>query len=482
MKKRSGMKNVYVVKSAIADIDDNHKELEAKNIYLLKSDDQVVNRFRDIVLDFVEDDDGIFLVVGQDKAFFQNFRKSFYKELQIDLERIMLVPNGRRALDETRVHMEYQKLPLLFVESTMERRSSLAFIEEFKAEFKDVLVIVLMTEADERLVAQFVEAGADNFITKPASVNVLIEKIANTIEPPDQIGKMIREGKSRLKKIEFALAYGVARDILELKPGSPAGLMIMGDALKGLCKRDDALKMYVKASENAPMYLEPLIKIVEFFREEGDLDNALEYLKKIDTLSPLHFGRKKEIGELLFLKGDIALAAKYYEEAVRLVHSHKLPECVQMCEDFSDKVYNSDPGAACSLFELCSRLADIYKTELDWPFYSRLGMLLRRQKRWEESVKAYSLASQKAPHDENILFNMGMAYVEGKDYRSAAQKFEQAIGLNASFFKGKLAAAYVMGQVFIKAEKKKNALLVLRYVYSEDPTYKKVEKVLNSIK
>ena len=109
-------------------------------------------------------------------------------------------------------------------------------------------------------------------------------------------------------------------------------------------------------------------------------------------------------------------------------------------------------------------------------------MLLRRQKRWEESVKAYSLASQKAPHDENILFNMGMAYVEGKDYRSAAQKFEQAIGLNASFFKGKLAAAYVMGQVFIKAEKKKNALLVLRYVYSEDPTYKKVEKVLNSIK
>ena len=115
MKKRGGMKNVYVVKSAPKDIDEKHKELDKKNVYLLKSDEQAVNRYRDIVLDFLEDEDGLFLVVGQDKTFFQNFRKSFYKELEVDLERIRIVANGRRALDEIRVYMEYQKQPFHFI-------------------------------------------------------------------------------------------------------------------------------------------------------------------------------------------------------------------------------------------------------------------------------------------------------------------------------------------------------------------------------
>ena len=233
MKKRGGMKNVYVVKSVPRSIDEKHKELDSKNVYLLKSDDQAINRYRDTVLDFLEDRNGLFLVISQDKTFFQNFRNSFYKELEIDLKRIRIVSNIRRGLEEIRVYMEYQKQPFLFIESVMEGRSSLSFIEELKSEFKDLFIIVLMTDVDEPLVTQFVEAGADNFITKPVSVNVLVEKLANTIEPPDLIGKMVREGKERIKKVEFALAYGVARDILEKKPGSPAGLMIMGDALKG---------------------------------------------------------------------------------------------------------------------------------------------------------------------------------------------------------------------------------------------------------
>jgi len=482
MKKRGGMKSVYVVKSAPKDVDAKHKELNSKNVYLLKSDEQAVNRYKDTVLDFVEDDEGLFLVVGKDKTFFQNFRNSFYKEFEIDLERIRIVSSGRRALEEIRVYKEYQKQPFLFVESEIEGRSSLPFIEEIKSEFKDLFIIVLMSDVDEQLVAQFVENGVDNFITKPVSVNVLVEKIANTIEPPDLIGKMVREGKNRLKKVEFALAYGIARDILKNKPGSPAGLMIMGDALKGLSRRDDALKMFFKAEDNAPMYLEPLKKIVDFFKEEGDQDEALRYLLKIDGLSPLHIGRKKEIGELFFMKGDIKSAAKHYVAAVKLAHSRKQPECVQMAEDYGDKVYNADANFACQLLELCIRLAKVYRVDLHWAIYNRLGMVLRRQKRWQASVDAYIMASQAAPKDTSILFNMGMAYVEGKDYGSAAQKFERAMEINPSFYRENLSAAYVMGQVFIKASRTRNAVKVLNHVYSVDPNYKKVQSLLKSLK
>ncbi len=482
MKKRGGMKNVYVVKSVPRSIDEKHKELDSKNVYLLKSDDQAINRYRDTVLDFLEDRNGLFLVISQDKTFFQNFRNSFYKELEIDLKRIRIVSNIRRGLEEIRVYMEYQKQPFLFIESVMEGRSSLSFIEELKSEFKDLFIIVLMTDVDEPLVTQFVEAGADNFITKPVSVNVLVEKLANTIEPPDLIGKMVREGKERIKKVEFALAYGVARDILEKKPGSPAGLMIMGDALKGLSKHEDALKMYLKAMTNAPLYLEPLKKLVAFYKEEGDMDGALRYLEKIDKLSPFQVGRKKEIGELFFMKGDVAAAARYYEEAAQLAHTQKLPECVQMAEDYSDKIFSFNPSAACSLLELCTRLASIYRTDLHWSIYNKLGMTLRRQSRWEAAVEAYQQASLRAPQDENIMFNMGMAYVEGKDYGNAAQKFERAMEIDSGFYKDNLSVAYVMGQVFIKANRTRNAAIVLSHVHLVDSGYKKVQSLLNSLK
>ena len=481
MKQQGKMKNVYVVKSAPKDIDEKHRELDTKNVYLLKSDEQAVNRYSDIVHDFVDEKDGLFLVISQDKTFFLNFRNSFYKELEVDQERIRFINSRRRAQEEIRVYREYQKKPFLFLENFLDGSSTLPFIEELKQEFKDMYIVLLSNDADEKKVAQYLEAGADNCITKPVSVNVLVEKIANTLEPSDKIGKMVREGKRRLRKVEFALAYGVARDILELKPGSPAGLMIMGDALKGLCKRDDALKMYLRASENAPMYLEPIKKIVAFHKEDGDQEKALEYLVRIDDLSPLHLGRKKEIGEILFMRGNVAEAARYFGEAVKLMHQMKQPGCVEVAEDYADKIFQADENTACPLLEMCAKLARLYRVDLDWSLYNRLGMLLRRKMDWKNAVKAYAKAAEMAPENETILFNMGMAYVEGKDWGSAAQKFERAMKLAPAFYKDNLPAAYIMGQVFIRASRTENAAKVLGYVNSVDPNYKKVKSLLESL-
>ena len=153
MSRHGRMKNVYVVKSAPKDIDEKHKELDTKNVYLLKSDEQTVNRYSDIVHGFIEDQDGLFLVISQDKTFFQNFRNSFYKEMQVDQERIRLITGRRRAQEEIRVYREYQKKPFLFLESFLDGSSTLPFIEELKQEFKDMYIILLSNDADEKKVA-----------------------------------------------------------------------------------------------------------------------------------------------------------------------------------------------------------------------------------------------------------------------------------------------------------------------------------------
>lgn len=294
MQRRGRTKNVYVVKTSAEDIEDikKRKEAESKNVYLLKSEEQAVCKYSDAVWDYV-DSGGLFIVLSEDKTFYVNFRNSFYKELEIGMERVRLVTSIDRARQEIQVYLDYQKKPFLFMDGSVGGLSTLPFLEKFKAEYPDIYVIVLSTEADKGILARFMEAGADNFIIKPASVNVLIEKIAFTISPQDEIEKKIREAKKRLRKVEFALAYGVAREVLKIKPGSPAALMIMGDALKGLERRRDALECYEAAAQNAPSYLAPLKKLVQFYREDDNEDKVLEYLIHLDENSPLLYERKK---------------------------------------------------------------------------------------------------------------------------------------------------------------------------------------------
>lgn len=118
MTKRGKMKNVYVLKSTPEDIDEKHKELDTKNVYLLKEDDEALSRYRDTVYAFVDDQDGLFLVLSHDKSFFNTFRNSFYKELRIDQERIRLMSSPKRGLEEIRVYREYQKT-LFFLSSPL---------------------------------------------------------------------------------------------------------------------------------------------------------------------------------------------------------------------------------------------------------------------------------------------------------------------------------------------------------------------------
>lgn len=481
MPQRKDRRNVYILKNSPEEVEAKHKELKTKSVYLLKADDHVITKYSDVVYDFM-DDGGLFYMVSQDKAFYQYFRKAMYKEMRIDQERILLISNESRVISDLRKLTEHKKTPLVLLESMFDEHLTLPLLEEIKSTFKNVLVIVLINDSDEQKLANCVEAGADTIITKPVSVNHLIEKLANTLVPPDDIGKKIREGKRRLSKVEFALAYGVARDILQLKPGSPAGLLIMGDALKGLSKRKDALKMYLQASENADMYLEPLKKIVTFYKEEEDNESVLRYLLRIDELSPLHVARKKEIGEIFFNKGEIDKAATFFEDAVRLLHQQKQSECVELAKEYAERIFNKKDALAEGLLTLATRLSKIYRMEAHWSLYNRLGMLLRRRKDWQGAIKAYAEASKREPKDGSILFNLGMAYVEGKDFGNAAEKFDRAITVSPPIYKDNLDAAYLMGQVFMRANRTKNASTMLEHIHSVDPNFKKVKSMLKSLK
>ena len=145
---------------------------------------------------------------------------------------------------------------------------------------------MLTIDVEKQRIMYLHEVGADNFIAKPVSANTIIEKLAFTLKPQTKLGQVIDIAKSLLRQGQPEKARQLARQILDMKPGSAAGLMVLGDAEKALGNMDAARGAYESASSNAELYLEPLRKLAELAEAVGDSRSCLAYLEKLDRLSP----------------------------------------------------------------------------------------------------------------------------------------------------------------------------------------------------
>lgn len=97
-------------------------------------------------------------------------------------------------------------------------------------------------------------------------------------------------------------------------------MMVQGDVLNLMGLEDEALQAYVKAADHAKLYLEPLKKIVEFFKEKNNFDSQLKYLEKLDRLSPLNVERKIAIGEIHLVQGRAGTGGRIFSRSHQGFH------------------------------------------------------------------------------------------------------------------------------------------------------------------
>ena len=103
------------------------------------------------------------------------------------------------------------------------------------------------------------------------------------------------------------------------KPDCLKGHLLLGDVALRRGDYEIAEQRYVAAAKAEKLYIEPLKRLVTLCKESGQLDKQLQYLVKLDTLSPLNFERKVELGEVFLAKGDTDKARACFEEARRVV-------------------------------------------------------------------------------------------------------------------------------------------------------------------
>lgn len=420
-----------------------------------------------IVRDFIEKSEGVVVYLSDDFVFTRALRNIVSRVIGLRGETLMPFSRMDRAMEKC-VELRDDNIPcIVFIERMINNQPSTDFIIRLKRECSDVKMIVLTWEATQETVAYFFELGVSRVLIKPASANKVIEELAAAISPPIELKQQIERCQQLLDEENYDEALEASDKILMIRPDSARGLAMRGDALMGTGQLDKAVQSYMAAHEAKPIFMAPLIKLAEAFRQMED-ERAMAYLKQLDDISPLNPERKIDIAEEHLRKGDHEQAEDYMDQGINAAER----EAASMVGDLTERIVDAVSTIAPDLaVKYLNRVIDTKRVlgRDDLVHFNRLGIILRGEGRWNEAVEVYTKALKIAPDDPVIHYNIGLAHWEGNERMTALDCFERALAIDPQFYAGSIGAALNIGSLHLDMRQYSEAERFFQHVLDLDP-------------
>lgn len=440
------------------------------------------NQYSNTVTEYITKHNGHIIALSDDQSFLTLLRMTIIKELGLMQSDVLTIVNDPPQL--LRIIKNVQaKHPsaVVFLERTMGGRDLSFLVQQFKDAFPDLRVIVLTITAEKARLMLLHEVGADNFIAKPVSTNTIIEKLAFTLRPQNKLGQIIDAAKLLVAQDRPSDALKLCEQIMQLKPNSAAGYLVMGDAYRALGDRDKARESYENASKNADLFLEPLRRLADLYGENGDNETRLRYLQRLDALSPLNVDRKVDMGEIHLTLGNAEEAERLFDTAVTQVTKDAMTHISSIAGRIASLYAESNPQQAERYLRKSLETKANFLSIEDINIFNQLGISLRQQGRWKDAILEYTKALKIAPNDENLYYNMGMACAEGKDFPTARNHMIKALELNPELPYTAPNIAYNIGVVFLQADSRERAQHCLKIALELSPSFTAAQKALARI-
>ncbi|EGB15101.1 response regulator receiver [Pseudodesulfovibrio mercurii] len=406
----------------------------------------MAGKYDSIVYDYFEKTNGSIVLISEDPLFKRMLSSTIFKIIGTKRDCLSALETVHAGLKKVQAMHKTGQDFIVFIERMIGGSTSTDTIMTLKRLLPDLKIIVLVGETKRENIAFFYEIGVSNVISKPASMNNIIEKLAFTVKPQGKLSEYMHLGKNCLAAGKLMEAMQIARKVLELKPESPAGLMLKGDVHMAQNELDKALDSYHRAHESSKIYLEPIKKLVEAYRGV-DEDEMLKYMKKLDRLSPLNAQRKTEIGKVHARRREMDKAEVYFDQAIETVTREAMGLISAVAETISEAVAD-DPGMSEKYLTKVLEAKGSRLDKEDIALFNKLGIALRGQGKWREAIDNYASALRISPEDEGLHYNMGMAYYDGGDKRRAGQCFQKAVDHNPDFYKASETVSMNLGSLF----------------------------------
>ncbi|MDL2266444.1 hypothetical protein LJC46_00445 [Desulfovibrio sp. OttesenSCG-928-G15] len=436
-----------------------------------------------VVRDFVLQRGGFFIAATRDNAF-ADLLKSFLNKF-LCLQKFtpcVCLKDVDRVIPVIEDALAKKRLPLLLIEHDRYREDPALRIQEFKARFPSVPIVVLAMEAERDWVVYLHEQGADNFITKPISMPKLAQKLAVTIKPGGVVAEKLLSGRKLLQNGLPGQVKLIAEDIIGFDLPIGAAYLLLGDAEAALGNTGAAAAAYKKAREVTDMFLAPLQKLAGLAKEKNDQNEYLAYLVELDALSPLNMHRKLQMAETMLTLGQKGQARKLFDEVVSKAGKAIAEDASSLVERIATMYSAHNPeDMETFLRETLEKRKNNFCRE-DLNIVNQLAMLLRKQGKWQDAIAEYTWASSVIPDDETLQYNMGLAFAQGAMQLKGRRCIEKALELNADFPRRSAQVAYNMGQVLMRGGNREQADRCFSIALELEPGMKTAATALQSLR
>jgi tetratricopeptide (TPR) repeat protein len=440
----------------------------------------MAGKYDAIVYDYFEKANGSIILISEDPLFKRMLNATIFKAIGTKRDCLTATETVHAGLKKVQAMNKLGQEFIVFIERIIGGNTSTDTILTLKRLLPDLKIIVLVGETKRENIAFFYEIGVANVISKPASMNNIIEKLAFTVRPQGKLSEYMDQGKRSLAAGKFMEAMKIAQKVLSLKPESPAGLMLKGDVHLAQNELDKALESYHRAHESSKIYLEPIKKLVDAYR--GVDENAmLKYMKKLDRLSPLNAQRKTEIGKVHAKRREMDQAEAYFDQALETVTREAMSMISAVAESISEAV-TEDPGMSEKYLTKVLEAKGSRLDKDDISLFNKLGIALRGQGKWREAIDNYAAALRISPQDEGLHYNMGMAFYDGGDKRRAGQCFMKALKYNPDFYKASETVSMNIGTLFADLREYEYAIPCFENVLALNPDNALAARKLASLK
>ena len=407
-------------------------------------------------------DGGRIICVSDDKVFIDLLRGLIRDELRMPASCLMATSAADMLVRIARQAKDAGESPLFLVERELKGRDLTFAVRLLKNGFPEFKVLMLARETDRQRLALIQESGVDGSIVRPVDAPALLERLALTLRPQNPVERSLEWARSLMAQGENLRALQVCTQALEQKSATTAVLLLMGDIFRAMEELDKAADAYAKAAGASPMFLEPLRRLAALHAEKGDAARELECLEKLDTLSPLDVERKLRMGELSLRLNQTDKARKVLGDAVRLSTRQAREGSAAVASRVSDLYADSDPETAAAYLRRALDARKDFWGQEDLAAFNRLGLLLRRAGRWRDATEEYQKALAIAPGDGGLYYNLGMAWLEGKENEQARAACLKALGLAPDLPRSSARVAMNLATVFLATNDRMHALPLLR--------------------
>ena len=265
----------------------------------------------------------------------------------------------------------------------LKEMDGLTFLKIVRAdkEFAYTPFLLLADLVTREQVVEAGEAGVSEILCRPITPMRIAEKVEELLNPsPDE--------KAVLAERHYQRGLN---------------LMDQGQYEQAL----EAFSAVVSVHENAEVYynLGYISAMMEKF------EDAIMYFRKATEIDRFHVKAFQKMGECFQALGDDDAAKQYLERALEIIEG-----------DFASEDQRED-----ILKEVRSHKSDTIN------IFNSLGIILRREGKYDEAAAQYIKALRVHPKDENIHYNLGVCYLEAGRKTDAANMLEEALRIKPSF-------------------------------------------------